>query len=133
LKDIENICNEFQDSVENCLMRHKSIIDVLTKNQETSSRVNRAVAKSVTECGCLKINAGKQHIPSDIKFQELGSYMQTHLEGHICDDCGGVLRQEIGNHLFYLAALCNLLGLNFYEIIESETEKLSTLGIYNLS
>lgn len=133
MKDTETICDEFQTSVENCLMRHKSILDVITKNQETSSRINRAVAKSVTGCGCLNINAKKQHIPSEIKLQDLGTYMKTHLEGHLCDECREVIGQEMGNHLFYLVALCNLLGLNFYEIIQSETEKLSTLGIYNMS
>ena len=51
------ICDDFQDTVANCLIRHRSILDVLTKVQETSARVNRAVAKSVTNCGCLKVEA----------------------------------------------------------------------------
>ena len=133
MKDTEFICDEFQTSVENCLMRHKSILDVITKNQETSSRINRAVAKSVTGCGCLNVKAKKQQIPTEVKLQDLGSYMDTPLEGHLCDECREVLQQEIGNHLFYLVALCNLLDLSFYDIILTETEKLSTLGIYNLS
>lgn len=114
-------------------MRHKSILDVLTKNQETSSQINRAVAKSVTGCGCLSINASKQQIPGEINLQDLGSYMKTHVEGELCQDCKEILQQEMGNHLFYLVALCNLLDLNFNDIIRAENEKLSTLGIYNLS
>ncbi|MDI3481027.1 MAG: hypothetical protein PWQ97_682 [Tepidanaerobacteraceae bacterium] len=131
MKDL--ICDEFQDAVSNCLVRHRSILDVLTKIQETSARVNRAVAKSVTSCGCLQINAKKQQIPTNIKLQELGSYMETHLKGELCPSCREVLEQELGNHLFYLAALCNLLDLNIYDVLLSENEKLSTLGIYNMS
>ncbi|MCR4432313.1 MAG: DUF1573 domain-containing protein [Tepidanaerobacteraceae bacterium] len=131
MKDL--ICDEFQDTVSNCLVRHRSILDVLTKIQETSARVNRAVAKSVTGCGCLQINAKKQQIPANIKLQELGSYMDTHLKGELCPSCREVLEQELGNHLFYLAALCNLLDLNIYDILLTENEKLSTLGIYNMS
>ncbi|AYO31917.1 MAG: hypothetical protein PWR06_900 [Thermoanaerobacteraceae bacterium] len=131
MKDL--ICDEFQDTVSNCLVRHRSIIDVLTKIQETSARVNRAVAKSVTGCGCLEINAKKQQIPGKIKLQELSSYMDTHLKGKLCPSCREVLEQELGNHLFYIAALCNLLDLNIYDILLTETEKLSTLGLYNMS
>jgi hypothetical protein len=127
------ICDEFQDIVSTCLVRHRSIIDVLTKIQETSARVNRAVAKSVTGCGCLEIAAKKQQIPAEIKLQELSSYMDTHLKGNLCTNCREVVEQELGNHLFYLAALCNLLDLNLYDILLSESEKLSTLGIYNMS
>ncbi len=131
MKDL--ICDEFQDTVASCLVRHRSIIDVITKIQETSARVNRAVAKSVTGCGCMEINAKKQQIPGQISLRDLGSYMDTHLKGEVCADCREILEQEIGNHLFYLTALCNLLDLNLYDIILTENEKLSTLGIYNMS
>lgn len=131
MKDI--ICDGFQDTVSHCLVRHKSIIDVMTKIEETSARVNRAVAKSVTNCGCLEVNAKKQQFPSDIKLQELSSYMDTHLKGQLCSDCRDIVQQELGNHLFYLAALCNLLDLNLYDILLNEHDKLSALGIYNMS
>ena len=55
MKDI--IFDSFQNDVSESLLRHKSIIDVLTKYSESSSRVNRAVAKAVTNCGCIEINA----------------------------------------------------------------------------
>ncbi|ADL08835.1 hypothetical protein [Thermosediminibacter oceani] len=131
MKDL--ICDEFQATVSQCLVRHKSIIDVLTKLQETVSRINRAIAKSVTLCGCVEVNAKKQQIPSDISLQELSAYMNTHLKGNLCPNCREVLEQELGNHLFYLAALCNLLDLNLYDVFVEENEKLSTLGIYSLS
>ena len=127
------ICDGFQDTVANCLVRHKSIIDVMTKIEESSARVNRAVAKSVTGCGCLEVNAKKQRIPNEVKLQDLSAYMDTHLKGQLCPDCRDVLNQEIGNHLFYLAALCNLLDLNLYDIMLAEHDKLSALGVYNMS
>ncbi|MGB9976938.1 DUF1573 domain-containing protein [Thermovenabulum sp.] len=129
----DNTCNEFQATVSQCLVRHKSIIDIITKIQETAGRVNRAVAKSVTSCGCLEVNAKKQQFPANISLQELTQFMETHLKGDLCENCQEVLEQEIGNHLFYLAALCNILGLSLNDIISKENEKLSTLGIYNLS
>ena len=127
------ICDDFQDTVANCLIRHRSILDVLTKVQETSAKVNRAVAKSVTNCGCLKVEAKKQQIPSEIELKELSTYMDSHLKGKLCPECRDILIQELGNHLFYMAALCNLLDLNLYDIMILENEKLATLGIYNMS
>lgn len=127
------ICDDFQDTVANCLIRHRSILDVLTKVQETSARVNRAVAKSVTNCGCLKVEAKKQQIPSEIELKELSTYMDSHLKGKLCPECRDILIQELGNYLFYMAALCNLLDLNLYDIMILENEKLATLGIYNMS
>ncbi|GAQ25565.1 MULTISPECIES: hypothetical protein [Tepidanaerobacter] len=131
MKDLD--LEEFQNTVTNCLVRHKSIIDVLAKIDETSARVNRAISKSVTSCGCIQINAKKQQIPADISLCELASYMETHLDGKLCENCREVIEQEIGNHLFYIAALCNLLDLSLKDILYEENEKLSTLGIYNLS
>ena len=55
MKDI--IFDNFQNSVNNSLLRHKSILDILSKYAESNARVNRAIAKSVTNCGCIKINA----------------------------------------------------------------------------
>lgn len=131
MKDLSG--DEFQDTVADCLIRHKSILDVLSKLHETSARVNRAISKSVTSCGCIQINAKKQQVPSEIRLYELVSYMDTHTKGQLCDNCREIVELEIGNLLFYLAALCNILGLNLEDIMSAENEKLATLGIYNLS
>jgi len=50
----------FQKSVDQFLIQHRSILDLMTKYQESNSRVNRAIAKAVTQCGCIKIKAKKQ-------------------------------------------------------------------------
>ena len=52
MKDI--IFDSFQNDVSESLLRHKSILDVITKYTESSSRINRAVAKAVTNCGCIQ-------------------------------------------------------------------------------
>lgn len=122
----------FQNKVEDLLTRHKSILDILTKCQESAARVNRAVIKSVTSCGCLKINANKQVIPTDIDFSDIKNYMDTHLKGILCDNCLDVVENELGNHLFYLAGLANTLHLSLGNILACEADKMSALGRYHL-
>lgn len=131
IKDL--MVDEFQNSVSKYLIRHRSILDVMTKLQETNSRINRALAKSVTECGCIKIDAKKQQVPGDVEFHELRKYMKDHKSGKLCPDCREILERELGSNLFYLAAFCDLLDINLYDVILKEHEKLSTLGIYNMS
>jgi hypothetical protein len=129
VKDI--FCDGFQSTVDELLVRHRSILDVTSKLQESEGRINRAVAKAVTTCGCVRINADKQRFPTDADFHDLRSYMSTHLEGKLCEHCEEIVESEIGNHLFYLAALCNLLGVNLYDTMIKEQQRLSTLGNYH--
>lgn len=131
VKDL--LCDEFQNTVANYLIRHKSVIDVMTKLQESNARINRALAKTITYCGCLEVNAKKQQVPQDAELRELKDYMQAHINGSLCEQCKDVLETEIGSSLFYLTALCNLLDLNLYDIMLKEHDKIETLGVYNLS
>ena len=55
MKDV--IFDEFQDIVIDSLIRHKSILDITSKFSESSARVNRAIVKAVTDCGCIKIKS----------------------------------------------------------------------------
>ena len=126
-------CGSFQKAVSRCLVRHKSILDCTSKLDEASARVNRAIAKAVTTCGCLKISASRQTFPSDASFSELRNFTASHLEGTLCPECRDVLESEIGRTLFYVAGLCDLLDLDIEEVMEKEREKLSTLGIFNLT
>lgn len=128
-----DICEDFQEAVSKALVRHKSILDILSKFQETNSRVNRAVIKAVTQCGCLKIKAEKPEIPEDISFRELKYYMDTHLNGFLCSSCQETIENEIGKNLFYLVALCHSLDLNLDEILDKECKQVTTLGIFNLT
>jgi len=129
MKDL--LYDHFQDSVGELLIRHKSILDIITKYQESQSRVNRAVVKAVTSCGCIEINSKKQNFDDEISLQELKNYMDTHLNGGLCANCREVIEKELGNNLFYIAALCNVLDINMYDVLLKEYEKMHTLGIYN--
>ncbi len=123
----------FQKTVSECLVRHRSVLDVTSKLQEGAARVNRAIAKSVTTCGCVKVNASRQCCPANITFVELREFMQDHLEGQLCENCREVIETEIGMTLFYLAALCELFDLRLSEILDQEQGRISTLGPYTLT
>lgn len=132
MKDI--IFDNFQDSVDNCLIRHRSILDVLTKYTESSSRINRSVAKAVTNCGCIQINASKQETLKEnyLNEDDIKKHLNPHINGKLCDDCREVIEKEIGTNLFYLTSLCNQLNLNLYDILLKEYNKNETLGKFNL-
>lgn len=130
MKDL--LYNDFQDSVDELLMRHRSILDVLTKYQESQTRVNRAVVKAVTSCGCIEINSKKQSYSNEVSLQELKDFMDTHLKGNICGNCRDVIEKELGNNLFYMAALCNLVDVSMYDVMLKEYEKIKTLGVFNM-
>lgn len=123
----------FQKSVDQFLIQHRSILDVITKYQESNARVNRAIVKAVTQCGCIKIKANKQIIPSNTKLMEIHKFMDTHIEGSLCENCKEIIETELGSNLFYSTAICNMLNLDFNKIIKKEEERISTLGIYNLT
>lgn len=133
MKDV--IFDDFQNSVDESLLRHRSILDIITKLQESQARVNRAVAKSITNCGCIKVEAKKQYIPAnidDLNLDTLSASLDTHMEGNLCKNCREVLERELGNNLFYITSLCNLLDLNLYDILLKEYDKISTLGKYTM-
>lgn len=131
MKDV--IFDDFQNAVDESLLRHRSILDILSKLQESEARINRAVAKSVTNCGCIQVNAKKQKSPEDLNdIDELRECVKSHLKGNLCDNCRGIIEDEIGNNLFYLASLCNLLDLNLYDVLLNELSKINTLGKYTL-
>ena len=131
MKDTDEI--HFQESVSQYLLRHRSILDVQTKLAESAARVNRAVAKSVTTCGCISINAGKQTFPADVSLRDLRQFMATHVEGGLCGKCREVVETVIGTTLFYLAALCSLLNLNLEDVLEKEHTRVNALGVFNLT
>ena len=130
MKDI--IFDDFQNSVNDSLLRHKSILDTLSKYTESNARVNRAIIKAVTNCGCIKIDACKQCLPKDNdSIDDLTDCFKTHIEGNLCDNCREVIESEMGNNIFYLTSLCNTLGINLYDILLKENDKITTLGKFN--
>ena len=134
MKDV--IFDDFQNTVNESLLRHRSILDILTKLQESSSRINRAVAKSVTRCGCVSVSSDSPVNDcadiSDTDIEALQECLKSHIKGELCENCRDVIEGEIGNNLFYLASLCNLLDLNLYDILLKEYNTMSTLGKFYL-
>ncbi len=132
MKDL--ICDEFQNIVGDLLIRHHSICDILSKLSESSCRVNRALSKSVTECGCISVEANKIQVPEEIdSIEELKGYLDSHLRGELCTRCEDVITNELGRLFFYSAALCNTLDLNMYDVFIKEYKKVSALGIFNMT
>ncbi|NLP12941.1 MAG: DUF1573 domain-containing protein [Clostridium sp.] len=130
MKDI--MISQFQYTVGELLVRNKSILDLITKFQDSNGRVNREIVKAVTQCGCVKINAKKQVYPDGVDFDEIRTLMETHLEGTLCENCRDLIEKDIGRNMFYLASICNTLDLNLYDIIIKELDRIKMLGKYNL-
>ncbi|MGI6668437.1 MAG: DUF1573 domain-containing protein [Acetivibrionales bacterium] len=130
MKDM--LIDEFQYTVQELIFRNKSIVDSMTKFQDSNARVNRAIIKAVTQCGCIRINARKQELPEDGSFEEARKAMDTHLSGKLCDNCRDHIEKELGKNLYYIASICNTLDLNLYDIIIKEQNQVKLLGQFNL-
>ena len=130
---MEQLTDQFQSTVKELLIRHQSILDIITKGQEASARVNRAVIKAVTNCGCLAIEAQKKPIPEDASLFDLKQLLDSNLHGKLCDSCRDIIETELGKQLFYIAALTNTLNISLSDVIKKEEKKLSTLTIFNLT
>lgn len=128
----DSVLNKFQNSVSEVLIRHKSILDIISKYQESCSKVNRSIIKSATSCGCIHVNAQKQNIPETLSYEELHDFMSNHVSGKLCDTCKDKIEKEIGNNLFYLVAICNTLNLDLNEILTKQCKSIDTLGKYSL-
>lgn len=124
--------NVFLKKVDEVLIRHKSILDAMTKLQETSAKINRAIAKSATECGCISICAKKQEINPQVDYTQLDEYMKTQIEGELCPKCLGKMKEEIGDHIFYLASVCNILHIDLDQVTDEKYNELNTLGKFGL-
>ncbi|KAB3532406.1 DUF1573 domain-containing protein [Alkaliphilus serpentinus] len=123
---------EYQAQVDDVLVRHRSILDILTKLQESTAKVNRAVAKSATYCGCVKINVEKQAVPEDTSYSQLKNYMKEHIDGNLCDICREKVEAELSANIFYFTTLCNAFKIDVGELITKHHEQLKTLGKYGL-
>ncbi len=128
----DKLCDKFQNSVDDVLIRHASILDIITKLQDSSSRINRAAVKTITSCGCVKLSTLPDLKAEDTNYSDLRNFTLTQTEGEICPVCKEKLEQEIGNNLFYLAALSNHFNLSLNDILEQEKSNLDTLGKFSL-
>lgn len=125
------IFDKFQDTVADSLLRHKSMLDILSKQQDSQARIFRAVSKAVTSCGCIEINASKQNFSNSDSIADLKDSLNSHVNGTICENCRSVIETELGNHIFYLVSLCETLDISLFDILLKENEKIKTLGEFS--
>lgn len=116
MKDV--IYDEFQNKVDEVLIRHANLLDILSKIDEASSKTNRAVVKTITQCGCVKL-ANTDEEPN-------------HIMGNICPVCRDKIEEELGRLQFYISAVCNALDINLYDVLLKEYNKINTLGKFSL-
>ncbi len=124
--------DSFQYAAEELLVRNKSILDQMSKIEDSNARINRTITKAVTHCGCIKINASKQEYPENSDFSNIKESLSSHVEGELCPECRDNLEKDMGRLLFYLTTICNNLDLNLYDIILKENDRLKLFGKYNL-
>lgn len=128
----EALVDRFQSLVDDVLIRHHSVIDVLSKLSEAESRVQRAIAKSVTGCGCIKIEASRQTFPENASWEGIHEQALSHVSGNLCHRDRQTVEQEIGQLLFYLTALGNVLDISLYDVLVRKYNEASTLGRFYL-
>jgi len=124
---------QFQMQVSEMLLRHRSLLDVLSKYGQSGASVNRAVAKSVTECGCIELNARKQEFADEVDLEQARTNMHHHVSGALCEHCKDAIQNELGRNLFYMSALCNLLDIQLDDVVARESGKCATLGVFNFT
>lgn len=129
---MSNAYSIFQECVSNAQFRNKSILDIVTKLSEQTALLNRAISKSVTHCGCVKINAKKQYINNQKSLEENRISLNSHLEGDLCPKCKEKVEEEMGDLMFYLASLCETLNIDLIDVVEHKTDFLKTFGKYSL-
>ena len=125
---------QFQNFIDELVLRNKSILDQMTKLQDATTRLNRNISKSATNCGCIELHVLKQQffLQDTIKYDDLSSLLSTHIEGYPCPSCNELIEKEMGRVLFYLSALANTLGISLSQVIENEKNTTSILSHYCL-
>lgn len=124
---------QFQKQVSELLLRHRSLLDVMSKFGQTGASVNRALSKAVTDCGCIELHARKQQYSDDLNLENAKITLESHLSGELCENCQDVIKSELGRTLFYMTAMCNLLDIDMNEVVADEHAKCSTLGLFNMT
>jgi len=126
------IYDEFQNKVDEVLIRHNNLLDIMNKLSDATSKSNRAVTKAITNCGCITLDTIKVNPPEDASYEDLKHYRSDHIKGELCPVCREKVEEELGNLEYYITALCNSLDLSLYDIMLKEYKKLNTLGKFSL-
>ncbi len=127
------LCDDFQASVATHLVQNKSILDSITKLNESSMRIQRAITRAVTQCGCIRIDASRQRVPEVASLEELGQVLDSHVRGELCPECRESVETEVGGSLCYIAAVCELVGVSMYDCLIGVDKRIRALGMFHLS
>ena len=133
LSSNQQTLNDFQAQVSDLLLRHRSLLDIISKIDQTSAAVNRSVIKAVTDCGCFSIHASKQPFELVSSIEHANENISNHVSGALCEQCQEYVQTQLGRNLFYLTALCSQLDINLQDVVDKETSRCSTLGLFNLT
>lgn len=120
------LTEEFQNTVSELHIWNKSILDIMTKLQISSARINRTAVKAVTGCGCIEVEGRRSIVTFEKKKGD------SQIRGALCEECRASIEKEIGENLYYIISLCNSMDLNIDKIIRKEIERVRALGKYNL-
>lgn len=129
----ESRLKPFQDQISELVLRHRSLLDIMSKLDQASAAIHRSVTKAVTECGCITLNAQKQNFDDALTKEHTIAQLESHLEGSLCESCREAVSDKLGTHLFYMSALSNSLNINLDDVIDKELTKCNTLGFFNMS
>lgn len=110
LKDL--MADNFQSTVSKQLICSRSPLNVLSHHQANVTKIQHTITNIIIGCGCIQMG------------------LDRNLTGNLCDHCRERLENEIGRSMVYLAALCNSLDVNMFDVIIKEHHKMELLGCY---
>ncbi len=122
----EFILEEFQYLTEEQLRRNAGLPDLMTKLETTGGKINRAVSKAMTHCGCIRYGSEK---PLE---EEHSAKERAGIGGDLCETCREEFERAVGEHLFYLAGLLGALDISLYDMICAEISRQKMIGKYSL-
>jgi hypothetical protein len=130
MKDV--IYDEYQNLVSEVLLRHSSLLDIITKLEQSVANTNRAAIKTITDCGCVSLNRISKEDNDSENYDSFYKFKIQDIEGNICEKCRDKIEEEYGNTFFYLTALANKLDINIYDVLLKEFNNMKTLGKFRL-
>ena len=84
----------------------------MSKYQTAAGRLNRAVTKAATQCGCISLSGKKRE-----------GQAKTNVSGKLCKNCREAIEKEMGDVLFSAANVSRLLKADPEEALTRSTEK----------
>ena len=124
------IVEAYRYSVGSSLAFNKGILDCLTKYQGAAAALSRAVVKSSSLCGCVRIAAERQSLCHSAELTQLNTIMQTHVNGKLCRRCRENIERELGACLYYLTGIANAFDTDLEKLMNDEIHRSQMLGKY---